>query len=108
MTQKFKGLIKKLVDTNVQTSDGKTLLHVALDHHTLVSVGDFHSKFPCAAVVDVLLECGAEINALYSEKAVFNLRPTAGTATEVPEMNKILEILLRRNVYFGTVNNVIP
>ena len=56
-------LVYRLVQLNVRTSAGRTLLHLACASDT--PVDDFHTntvvKFPCSTSVKILVACGAQV-----------------------------------------------
>ncbi|GFT91895.1 protein fem-1 homolog B [Nephila pilipes] len=59
-------LVYKISKLNLQTSDGSTLLHLAVNADT--PVDEFHTKyvckFPCAATARMLIQCGADVDAV--------------------------------------------
>nr|CAD7201563.1 unnamed protein product [Timema douglasi] len=59
-------LVFKLNQLQVATRDGFTLLHLCVNADT--PVDDFHTndvcKFPCAATAKLLIQCGADVNAM--------------------------------------------
>ena len=63
-------LVFKLNKLNVTTRDGQSLLHLCVNFQT--PVDDFHTndvcKFPCAEVAKLLIQCGADVNAMDSER----------------------------------------
>ncbi|XP_051154335.1 protein fem-1 homolog B-like [Leptopilina boulardi] len=63
-------LVHKLCALNVTLRDGQTILHLAVNAET--PVDDFHTndvcKFPCASTAKLLIQCGADVNAMDSER----------------------------------------
>ncbi|KAJ9592024.1 hypothetical protein L9F63_001463, partial [Diploptera punctata] len=59
-------LVFRLNQLQVSTRDGQTLLHLCVNADT--PVDDFHTndvcKFPCAATAKLLIQCGADVNAM--------------------------------------------
>ncbi|GIY64659.1 protein fem-1 homolog B [Caerostris darwini] len=59
-------LVYKINKLNLTISDGSTLLHLAVNADT--PVDEFHTKyvckFPCAATARMLIQCGADVNAV--------------------------------------------
>ena len=67
----FKQIVYRLVRCQLKTRQGQTLLHLSLLHCTsyvdveLYGLGErFFTLFPNIAVVKLLLECGANVNAV--------------------------------------------
>ncbi|XP_011314979.1 protein fem-1 homolog B [Fopius arisanus] len=67
---KARFLVHKLCALKMTLRDGQTLLHLAVNAKT--PVDDFHTndvcKFPCAATARLLIECGADVNAMDNER----------------------------------------
>lgn len=63
-------LIFSLTKMNVALRDGQTLLHLSCNSET--PVDDFHTndvcKFPCAETTKLLIQCGADVNAMDAER----------------------------------------
>ncbi|KAK0096358.1 hypothetical protein PV326_005706 [Microctonus aethiopoides] len=63
-------LVHKLCALKMSLRDGQTLLHLAVNAKT--PVDDFHTndvcKFPCAATARLLIQCGADVNAMDNER----------------------------------------
>ncbi|XP_026673893.1 protein fem-1 homolog B isoform X2 [Ceratina calcarata] len=63
-------LVHRLCALQLRLKDGQTLLHLAVNAATLVD--DFHThhvcKFPCAATAKLLIHCGADVNAMDSNR----------------------------------------
>ncbi|XP_033211455.1 protein fem-1 homolog B isoform X2 [Belonocnema kinseyi] len=63
-------LVHKLCALQAALRDGQTLLHLAVNAET--PVDDFHTndvcKFPCAATAKLLVQCGADVNAMDNER----------------------------------------
>ncbi|XP_064474971.1 protein fem-1 homolog B-like [Ornithodoros turicata] len=63
-------LVYRLARLKRTTKDGSTLLHLCVNSET--PVDDFHTKnvcrFPCASTAKLLLQCGADANAIDSER----------------------------------------
>ncbi|XP_011506514.1 PREDICTED: protein fem-1 homolog B [Ceratosolen solmsi marchali] len=63
-------LVHKLCALKMALKDGQTLLHLAVNADT--PVDDFHTndvcKFPCATTAKLLIQCGADVNAMDNER----------------------------------------
>ncbi|XP_042900716.1 protein fem-1 homolog B-like [Parasteatoda tepidariorum] len=59
-------LVYEINQLNLTTSDGSTLLHLAVNVDTIVD--EFHTKyvckFPCASTARMLIQCGADVDAV--------------------------------------------
>ncbi|GAB6032424.1 hypothetical protein CHUAL_011062 [Chamberlinius hualienensis] len=59
-------IIYRLNNMKLRTRNGQTILHLTVDAAT--TVDDFHTndvcKFPCASTAKLLIQCGADVNAL--------------------------------------------
>ena len=61
---RFKNVIHRLVRCQPKTRMGHTFLHLSVMQSTSQIYGNYVSKFPSIAVVECLLECGANVNAV--------------------------------------------
>ncbi|XP_013788566.1 protein fem-1 homolog B-like [Limulus polyphemus] len=63
-------IVYRLNQTSVTTQNGSTLLHLTVNSET--HVDEFHTKnvckFPCAATSKLLIQCGADVNAMDKER----------------------------------------
>lgn len=103
----FKCLVHKLVHIDVRTSTGQTFLHLAIDHRTSLVADEFYSQFPSAAVVDVLVECGADADALDDDgntALYLSVVASKSSSADAPETVQIAESLLRRGAHVDAVN----
>ncbi|XP_053596423.1 protein fem-1 homolog B-like isoform X1 [Microplitis demolitor] len=68
--KKARYLVYKLCALKMTLRDGQTLLHLAVNANT--PVDDFHTndvcKFPCCATAKLLIECGADVNAMDNDR----------------------------------------
>ncbi|XP_063980650.1 protein fem-1 homolog B isoform X2 [Diachasmimorpha longicaudata] len=68
--KKARFLVHKLCALKMTLRDGQTLLHLAVNSKT--PVDDFHTndvcKFPCSATAQLLINCGADVNAMDNER----------------------------------------
>ena len=60
----FKKIVHRLVREEPKTEKGQTLLHLSVKPSTSDFNGRFGLQFPCIAVVKLLIECGANVNAV--------------------------------------------
>ena len=60
----FKKIVHRLVREEPKTDKGQTLLHLSVKPSTSDFNGRFSLQFPCIAVVKLLIECGANVNAV--------------------------------------------
>ncbi|XP_058796815.1 protein fem-1 homolog B-like isoform X2 [Phymastichus coffea] len=69
-TRRAHHMVHQLCALQMTLKDGQTLLHLAVNADT--PVDDFHTsdvcKFPCAATAKLLIQCGANVNAMDNER----------------------------------------
>jgi len=65
-TLSVRQLVRALVQTKFCTSDGRTLLHLAVDPASSSVADELYSDLPSSAVVEFLLTAGAAVNAVDS------------------------------------------
>ena len=65
--RRFNKVVYRLVRCQPKTQTGLTLLHLSVKHSTSEVGNEFISEFPSIAVVELLLECGAKVNAVDDE-----------------------------------------
>ncbi|XP_047115103.1 protein fem-1 homolog B [Schistocerca piceifrons] len=102
-------LVYRLNKLNVATREGKTLLHLCVDAET--PVDDFHTndvcKFPCATTAKLLIQCGADVNAMDSNRntplhvIVSYQKPISDFLT----LHAIIMDLTEAGAHMDTVNN---
>ncbi|KAF7989575.1 hypothetical protein HCN44_008249 [Aphidius gifuensis] len=70
MIEKARFLVHKLCSLKMTLRDGQTFLHLAVNSKT--PVDDFHTndvcKFPCSATSKLLIQCGADVNAMDNDR----------------------------------------
>ena len=105
----FKRIVHRLICCQPKTNRGQTLLHLSV-LQTASSVNrKFFSRFPSIAVVELLLECGADVNAVDDEHNTalhvclediqnFNLGCSQDT------FKRIVELLLKNGAHVDIVN----
>ena len=96
----FKRVVHRLVSSKMKTSDGRTFLHLA--------VGQFCLYQDCLNVVELLLECGADVNALdRSNNTALRLctQPYLKLVSKNHEQEVIIELLLRYSAHVDIVND---
>lgn len=64
----FKKQVHRLVTFDPRGQDGESLLHLSVDPKISLTSEEFFSPFPSLAVVQLLIECGAQINAVDKKK----------------------------------------
>ena len=106
---RFNKVVYRLVRYQPKTQIGLTLLHLSVKHSTS-QVGDkFISEFPSIAVVDLLLECGAKVNAVDDEhntalhlcsKAIMDLK----MIQYHDSINRIAVLLLKNEAHLDMIN----
>lgn len=102
-------LVHKLCALNVKMRDGQTFLHLAVNSET--PVDDFHindvCKFPCAATAKLLVDCGADVNAMDAERntplhiIVCYTKATSDFMT----LHSIIMELIEAGAHMDTVNS---
>lgn len=102
-------LVHKLCALRVCLKDGQTLLHLAVNAET--PVDDFHTndvcKFPCAATAQLLIRCGADINAMDNERNT-PLHVIVGYSKAISDfatLHSIIIDLIEAGAHMDTVNN---
>ena len=60
----FKRVVHQLVSANPRGQEGESLLHLSVDPKISLTSEEFFSPFPSLAVVQILIDCGADINAV--------------------------------------------
>jgi len=99
-------LVHTLVETRPRTSDGRTLLHIAVDPASSSVADELYSDLPSTAVVECLLTAGAVVNEVDSEGntplhvAVFN-RPEASRRVVWLE---VIDLLLHCGAHIDVAN----
>jgi len=90
-------LVEALVRTRACTSDGHTLLHIAVDPASSTVADELYSELPSSAVVEFLLVAGAAVNEVDSAKntplhtAVFNRPETSREGVWLEVINLLLQ-----------------
>nr|XP_003704502.1 PREDICTED: protein fem-1 homolog B-like isoform X1 [Megachile rotundata] len=102
-------LVHKLCALQLRLKDGQTLLHLAVNAET--PVDDFHTndvcKFPCAATAKLLIQCGADVNAMDNERntplhiIVSYRKPISNFMT----LHSIIMELIEAGAHMDTVNS---
>ena len=64
---RFKQVVYHLIRCQPKTDKGQTLLHISVEQSMLKFDRDFHWQLSSIAVVELLLECGAKVNAVDDE-----------------------------------------
>ncbi|XP_043283534.1 protein fem-1 homolog B isoform X2 [Venturia canescens] len=103
-------LVHKLCALRCTFTNGRTLLHLAVNAKT--PVDDFHTndvcKFPCAATVKLLIQCGADVNAMDNDRntplhlIVTYQKPISGFMT----LHCIILELIDAGAHIDTVNSL--
>ena len=60
----FRRLVHQLVNLDPRGTDGESLLHLAVDPKISLTSDEFYSPFPSLSVIKILIECGANVNAM--------------------------------------------
>ena len=63
-TQIFHQLVHKLIRLDVRDQHRKTLLHLAVDWRTSKVTDEYYSSLPSLDVVQIIVQCGADVNAM--------------------------------------------
>ncbi|XP_024939471.1 protein fem-1 homolog B isoform X2 [Cephus cinctus] len=102
-------LVHKLCALRVTLRDGQTLLHLAVNAKT--PVDDFHTndvcKFPCAATAKLLIQCGADVNAMDSKRNT-PLHVIVGYHKPISDfmtLHSIIMDLIEAGAHMDTVNS---
>ena len=99
-------LVRALVHTRFCTSDGRTLLHLAVDPASSSVADELYSDLPSSAVVECLLTAGAAVNEVDSagntplHVAVFN-RPET---TRMGVWLEVIDLLLHHGAHVDIAN----
>lgn len=102
-------LVYKLNNMSLNTKDGFTPLHLTVNPDT--PVDDFHTndvcKFPCAATAKLLIQCGANVNALDKHRntplhlIVAYQKPISDFLT----LHSVIMALIEAGAHMDTVNS---
>ncbi|XP_043482021.1 protein fem-1 homolog B-like isoform X1 [Leptopilina heterotoma] len=102
-------LVHKLCSLKATLRDGQTILHLAVNAET--PVDDFHTndvcKFPCASTALLLIQCGADVNAMDGERntplhVIVNYeKPISDFLT----LHAIIMALIEAGAHMDTVNS---
>ena len=100
----FCRLVHKLVTLNPRWQDGETLLHLSVDPKVSVMSEEFFSPFPSLPVVQILLDCGANIHAVDNKSnTVLHNSLKFLTYSELQDEG-ILKCLLQNGAHVDTFN----
>ena len=105
----FNKLVYRLVRCQPKTETGQTLLHLSVKECTSEIDEDLFSQFPSIAVVELLLECGANVNAVDSEhNTALHLCSQAIQNLEMQHhhdlINRIAVLLLKNEAHLDMIN----
>ncbi|GLH16192.1 Palmitoyltransferase Hip14 [Gryllus bimaculatus] len=97
-------MVSKLVKMQLKMGNGRTLLHSCVDVAPPVMDRDIEDvcKFPCAAAVKLLVECGADVNAMDMKRNT-PLHVIASSRDTYPAC-KIISTLLDAGAHIDVVN----
>ena len=94
----FKRVVQRLVHSQVKFADGRTLLHHAVEQCGLHQC--------CMSVVELLLECGADVNAVDRENNTALHLCTRPKALIFPtQKDQVIKLLLRYSAHIDIVND---
>ena len=99
-------LVRALVRTRSRTSDGRTLLHLAVDPASSSVAEELYSDLPSCGVVDTLLTAGAAVNEVDSvgntplHVVVFNRSETARRGVWL----EVIHLLLQHGAHVDIAN----
>ena len=108
-TLALKRQVHRIVRMNSRGMNGKSLLHLSVERKSSNVSDEFYSKFPERGVVDILLECGANVNDFDDEKNIplhacaEGLRGLVGDA-DVREMETIINTLIAHGAHVDVRN----
>ncbi len=105
----FRRLVHSILRRKPQGKSGKTLLHLAVDSKSSNIADEFYSILPRHQLVKVLLECGADINALDEDHNMplhicMDTMPTLLDKEEGFEMEKVVSCLLEHGAHVDAIN----
>ena len=95
----FKRVVRRLVSSKMKTADGRTFLHLAVEQFCLYQ--------DCLNVVELLLECGADVNAVdRSNNTALHLctQPYLKLVSKHHEQ-EVIELLLRYSAHVDIFND---
>ena len=105
----FRKIVYRLVRCQPKTQMGKTLLHLSVKEGTSEVDERFFSEFPSIEVVELLLELGANVNAVDDEhNTALHLCSEAIQNLEMKQhhdtMNRIAVLLLKNEAHLDIIN----
>ena len=108
-TLALKRQVHQIVKMNAKGMDGKTLLHLAVDRKSSNVSEEFYSKFPEKGVVEILIECGAPLNAFDEDHNVPLHSCAEGLRalmdeSDVKEMELIISVLIDHGAHVDARN----
>ncbi|XP_052278113.1 protein fem-1 homolog C-like [Dreissena polymorpha] len=109
-THAYMSCIHRLVSMDLRCTKGLSLLHLAVDSKTSLTADEYYSQFPSLEVVQLLVRCGANVNAQCQcgntalLKAAHTMYMHSGPPEE--EEKKVIEYLLAIGTHVDIMNNV--
>ena len=106
----FKRRVHRAVTLQARGLHGKSLLHLAVDWKSSKVSDEFYSHFPDLEVVEVLLECGAQVNECDCDRSTpLHVCAEALTAmkeeSEVKNLERIISCLIDRGAHVDSKNS---
>ncbi|XP_017892142.2 protein fem-1 homolog B-like, partial [Ceratina calcarata] len=102
-------LVRRICALQLRLKDGQTLLHLAVNEDTLVdySITNHVCKYPCAATAKLLIDCGADVNALDSNRntPLHLIIDYGEPISDFMTINTIIMELIEAGAHMDTVNN---
>ncbi len=108
-TLALKRLVHRIVKMDARGLGGKSLLHLAVERKSSNVSDEYYSKFPEEGVVQILLECGAQVNCFDDEKNIPLHACAEGLRglveeSDVQEMSAIVDTLIKRGAHVDVRN----
>lgn len=101
-------LVAQLIRLQARGHDGRSLLHMAVDKATGVVDDETYSSFPSVETASLLLDCGAEPNAVDAQGDtalhVCSRQLAAGDSCDAAALERTVRKLVERGVHVDTRN----
>lgn len=102
--------VHRLIHSGKLASNGKTLLHLAADNKISTVQDEFYSNFPSVKVIELLIQCGCDVNAVDNDGNTVlhvcgeGLNQLLTQQKYKDTMGQIVHVLLEHGAHIDLVN----